>query len=34
MTLDIAQLSGSLENAIAALGAMRGVENAMLVSSE
>ena len=24
MTLDIAQLSGSLENAIAALGAMRG----------
>ena len=34
MTLDIAQLSGSLENAIAALGAMRGVENAMLVSIE
>ena len=34
MTLDIAQLSGSLDNAIAALGAMRGVENAMLVSIE
>ena len=34
MTLDIAQLSCSLENAIAALGAMRGVENAMLVSIE
>ena len=34
MTLDITQLSGSLENAIAALGAMRGVENAMLVSIE
>lgn len=34
MTLDIAQMNEPLDNAITALGAMRGVENAMLISIE
>lgn len=34
MTLDIAQMNEPLDNAITALGAMRGVENALLISIE